>query len=49
MTNMFVDSSSNITSKLTTVGDLAICNSPVSQKGIVFANSNSINTNIKKF
>ena len=49
MTNMFVDSSSNVSSKLTTVGDLAICNSPVSQKGIVFANSNSLNTVIKKF
>lgn len=49
MTNMFVDSTSNVSSKLTTVGDLAICNSPVSQKGIVFANSNSLNTVIKKF
>jgi len=36
MTNMFVDSSTSVSNKLTTVGDLAICNSPDSQKGIVF-------------
>ncbi len=47
MTNMFVDSSSNVSSKLTTVGDLAICNSPDSQKGIIF-NNYSISGNLKK-
>ena len=44
---MFVDSTSNVSTKLTTVGDLAICNSPDSQKGIIF-NNYTISGSFKK-
>ena len=47
MTNMFNDSKNNVSSKLTTVGDLAICNSPDSQKGIIF-NNNSISSSLNR-
>jgi len=49
MTNMFKDISSNVDSKLTTNGDLAICTQPDSQKGIVFAAPEALGIGTTKY